>query len=82
MVFYMFKKFVLFVILLFGVMVFFINVDDKIILKYISVSLVLVLSIVLEDIIVDIVRKYNVLFWKVISMRIDNNLIVIVVLYK
>lgn len=68
MVFYMFKKFVLFVILLFGVMVFFINVDDKIILKYISVLLVLVLLIVLEDIIVDIVRKYNVLFWKVILM--------------
>lgn len=82
MVFYMFKKFVLFVILLFGVMVFFINVDDKIILKYISVLLVLVLLIVLEDIIVDIVRKYNVLFWKVILMWIDNNLIVIVVLYK
>lgn len=68
MVFYMFKKFVLFVMLLFGVMVFFINVDDKIILKYISVLLVLVLSIVLEDVIVDIVRKYNVLFWKVILM--------------
>lgn len=82
MVFYMFKKFVLFVMLLFGVMVFFINVDDKIILKYISVLLVLVLLIVLEDVIVDIVRKYNVLFWKVILMWIDNNLIVIVVLYK
>lgn len=68
MVFYMFKKFVLFVMLLFGVMVFFINVDDKIILKYISVLLVLVLLIVLEDVIVDIVRKYNVLFWKVILM--------------
>lgn len=68
MVFYMFKKFVLFVMLLFGVMVFFINVDDKIILKYISVLLVLVLLTVLEDVIVDIVRKYNVLFWKVILM--------------
>lgn len=82
MVFYMFKKFVLFATLLFGVMAFFTNADDKIILKHISVLLVLALPTVLEDAIADIARKYNALFWKVTLMRIDNNLTATAVLYK
>lgn len=59
MVFYMFKKSVLFATLLSGVMAFSTNADDKIILKHISVSSVSASPTVLEDAIADIARKYN-----------------------
>ena len=81
MVFYMFKKSVLFATLLSGVMAFSTNADDKIILKHISVSSVSASPTVLEDI-ADIARKYNASSWKVTSMRIDNNSTATAVLYK
>ena len=49
MVFYMFKKSVLFATLLSGVMAFSTNADDKIILKHISVSSVSASPTVLEN---------------------------------
>ena len=81
MVFYMFKKSVLFATLLSGVMAFSTNADDKIILKHISVSSVSAPT-VLEDAIADMARKYNASSWKVTSMRIDNNSTATAVLYK
>ena len=81
MVFYMFKKSVLFATLLSGVMAFSTNADDKIILKHISVSSVSASPTVLEDAIADMARKYNA-SWKVTSMRIDNNSTATAVLYK
>lgn len=80
MVFYMFKKSVLFATLLSGVMAFSTNADDKIILKHISVSSVS--PTVLENAIADMARKYNASSWKVTSMRIDNNSTATAVLYK
>ena len=82
MVFYMFKKSVLFATLLSGVMAFSTNADDKIILKHISVSSVSASPTVLEDSIADMARKYNASSWKVTSMRIDNNSTATAVLYK
>ncbi|EQO05097.1 hypothetical protein G701_00341, partial [Escherichia coli HVH 25 (4-5851939)] len=82
MVFYMFKKSVLFATLLSVVMAFSTNADDKIILKHISVSSVSASPTVLEDAIADIARKYNASSWKVTSMRIDNNSTATAVLYK
>lgn len=82
MVFYMFKKPVLFATLLSGVMAFSTNADDKIILKHISVSSVSASPTVLEDAIADIARKYNASSWEVTSMRIDNNSTATAVLYK
>lgn len=84
MVFYMFKKSVLFATLLSGVMAFSTNADDKIILKHISVSSVSASAspTVLENAIADMARKYNASSWKVTSMRIDNNSTATAVLYK
>ena len=70
MVFYMFKKSVLFATLLSGVMAFSTNADDKIILKHISVSSVSASPTVLENAIADMARKYNASSWKVTSMII------------
>ena len=82
MVFYMFKKSVLFATLLSGVMAFSTNADDKIILKHISVSSVSASPTVLENAIADMARKNNASSWKVTSMRIDNNSTATAVLYK
>ncbi len=82
MVFYMFKKSVLFATPLTGVMAFSTNEDDKIILKHIRVSSVSASTNVLENAIADMARKYNASAWQVTSMRIENNSIATAVFYK
>ncbi|MDR4880173.1 reactive chlorine resistance periplasmic protein RclB [Escherichia ruysiae] len=78
----MFKKTVLFAMLLSGVMAFSTNADDKIVLKHVSVSSVSTSPTVLEDAIADIARKHDASSWKITSMRIDNNSTATAVLYK
>ncbi|EOW1855768.1 reactive chlorine resistance periplasmic protein RclB [Escherichia sp. Marseille-Q3837] len=78
----MFKKTVLFAMLLSGIMAFSTNADDKIVLKHVSVSSVSASPTVLEDAIADIARKHDASSWKITSMRIDNNSTATAVLYK
>ncbi len=82
MVFYMFKKTVLFATLLSGIMAFSANADDKVVLKHVSVSSISVSPTVLEDAIANIAKKHDASSWKITSMRIDNNSTATAVLYK
>ena len=82
MVFYMFKKTVLFATLLSGVMTFSANADDKVVLKHVSVSSISASPTVLEDAIANISKKHDASSWKITSMRIDNNSTATAVLYK